>query len=1401
MKKTQILFETSWEVCNKVGGIHTVISTKAKSILDQSDFEYILIGPDLWRDEGENPEFEPDPELFKDWKEQFQNKAFSVKTGRWKIPGRPKAMLIDFYSLISRKDEIFSKYWEDYKLDSISGQWDYIEPALFGTAAGELIQDMCLFYEDFRHGALAHFHEWMTGAGILHLKKHAPFVGTIFTTHATSLGRALAGNGRPLYSKLNQFDPERSASELGVISKQSMESLSAINADAYSTVSEITALECKQFFGKEPDIVTPNGFEDSFVPDESKFREQRTNSRKRLIDLARSMGHDVSSNSFLVATSGRYEYKNKGIDVFLEALRKIEDKNPEKDILAFILVPAGISGPRQELVRPEQAAVRSDYDEAGSRYTTHYLSDPANDPVLNYCRSTGLASGNDSKVKLIFIPSYLNGQDGLFNISYYDLLIGFDLSIFPSYYEPWGYTPMESLAFYIPTITSTLAGFGKWVNDLIPDQGNGIRVLKRTDDNFDETAIELSEEIMHYAALSDEEMKEARKKAFEISRTALWKELVSKYFDIYDIAISSSEERIKELDLPRPGEITYVPPAPSDYQPVWKKLFVESNVPEKLNFLKELSKNLWWSWNFKAIQLWEKVDPALWEKCENNPIVLLEEINYKRLLILSKDKEFIKLLNEVEKEFHNYMNSKGKGPEIAYFSMEYGIHDSLKIFSGGLGILAGDFLKEASDSNVNITAFGLLYRHGYFKQVLTLNGEQTASYNAEQFSKIPAFPVLDKDSNWLSINIAFPGRSLTAYLWQVNVGRVKLYLLDVDHKENQHQDRAITHSLYGGDLENRIKQEILLGIGGIRAIYKLGLDPDIFHSNEGHSAFSGIERLASLVREKNLTFNEALEMVRASTLFTTHTPVPAGHDQFPEDILRTYMGHYPERLKISWEQLLSLGRKTDAGHADKFNMSFLAARLALFTNGVSKLHGQVSRKLFAGIWPGFLEDESSIGYVTNGVHYKSWAAQEWTELYENIGRQGKDKDWKKINDVDDGKIWEIKQGIKASMIEKLKERLKQNWTQRNENPRYIVEICEKLRSQPLTIGFARRFATYKRAHLLFKNLDRLSQIVNHPEHPVQLIFAGKAHPQDKAGQDMIRDIVTISKRPEFIGKIVFLQNYDIALATRLVRGVDVWMNTPTRPLEASGTSGEKAVMNGTLHFSVLDGWWVEGYRQGAGWALSEKRTYEYQDYQDEMDAETIYQLLENEIIPAYYTRNKNGVPAEWVSHIKKTMAEVAPEFTTERMMNDYMKRFYLDLEKRSKEFSKDQYEKARQVAKWKEKLRQNWQQIEVLSVSMPMDARNEYKGGKEYSGKLSLDLKGLVPEDVKLELIFSRGPEESPELVYKKEFNLVKTEGSIAHYNIKITPTYSGGFNYGFRLVPHHPLLGHDQEFALNLWI
>jgi len=1403
----ELVFETSWEVCNKVGGIHTVISTKALNLVNELGDNYILIGPDVWREEVTNPEFIPDESLFSEWKTLAANDGLRVKTGRWNIAGKPVVLLIDFTPYFGQQNEIFAGFWETYKLDSISGQWDYVEPALFGFAAGKVIESFTSFYRE-RHDIIAQFHEWMTGTGILYLEKYAPWIATVFTTHATVLGRAIAGNNRPLYGKMKEYNAVQVSREFNVVAKQSLEKISASVADAFTTVSEITSRECSYFLGKDVDIVTPNGFEDSFVPAKEIFGERRSAARAKLKRVAEAvLGYQLANDTVFIAISGRYEFRNKGVDIFIDSLGDLnkKDKLP-KECVAFILIPAYHKGPRQDLI---------DYLDdngplnGGEKYLTHHLHYPSSDPVLQSISTNSLDNSTESQVKIIFVPSYLNGNDGIFNMSYYDLLIGFDVTIFPSYYEPWGYTPLESLMFSIPSVTTSLSGFGLWVQKYFRDPGNGMVVVERTDDNEARVVADIRDFIRKYIGLSTEEVNKAREKAHEISRIAMWDNLVKHYYSAYDMALGLSSERREEprefvqfeqipgMQIRKPHQI-----------PVWKDIYVQSDVPDKLASLKEMANNLWWSWNTEAESLFRRMDPSLWDDVRHNPKLLLEKIDYKRLLVLEDDEDYIVDLERLYRKFKEYIErpDDSEKPSVAYFSMEFGIHPSLKIYSGGLGILAGDFLKEASDSNFKLIGVGLLYRYGYFRQKIGPKGEQLTIYEAEEFSRLPIIPVKDAAGKQLTVSMVWPGRTVNIRVWEAKIGKVSLFLLDTDFDDNSPEDRSTTHYLYGGDHENRLKQELVLGIGGIRALTEMGLIPDLFHSNEGHSAFISLERLRTMTDENHLTFDQAIEAIRSSTLFTTHTPVPAGHDAFEEDLLRKYIPHYHARLSISWDELMALGR-CEGDPDKKFNMSFLATHMSQELNGVSRLHGEVSQKLFNKLWPGYLSEELYIGYVTNGVHHPTWTAPEWREVYrEMTGSDNFDQtdrsQWEKLYNLDDKKVYKIKTNLKKSLFANIRKRLQLEMIDKHVSPRTLLNISTHLNEKALTIGFARRFATYKRASLLFRDLDRLARLVNDPEKPVQFIYAGKAHPHDGGGQDLIRRVYEVSQMPQFAGKVVFLENYDIELAKSLVRGVDIWLNTPTRPLEASGTSGEKAVMNGTIHFSVLDGWWVEGYRAYAGWALPKRRTFENQDLQDDVDAETIYNMLEFEIIPAFYSVNSEGIAAEWISLVKNTMVKIAPEFTMKRMLDDYYEKYYSKLWTRNKYIIADDFQKAKEMAAWKKTMRDEWDNIEVLSFNFEQPKENVYRSGHDYHAEIALDIKKIPKEHVGVEFIFTHlNRQGEHEFVTSQEFKLLSSKNGRCLYRTNMVPEKAGTFFYGIRLYPKHKDLPHRQDFYLLRWI
>lgn len=848
--------------------------------------------------------------------------------------------------------------------------------------------------------------------------------------------------------------------------------------------------------------------------------------------------------------------------------------------------------------------------------------------------------------------------------------------------------------------------------------------------------------------------------------------------------------------------------ASNSNQPAWRQFYVKSGVPETLQKLDELSHNIWWVWNEEGKALFKSIDPAMWTRVRHNPVQMLASLSYEKLEELSKDSKFIENMNAVYDKFRAYVDVKPdtSRPSVAYFCMEYGLTHVLKIYSGGLGVLAGDYMKEASDSNVDMVGVGFLYRHGYFTQTLSMDGQQIANYEPLDFNSLPIERVYDSNGQPMTVAVPYINYTVYASVWRVNVGRISLYLMDTDNDMNSEYDRPITSQLYGGDWENRLKQEILLGIGGMLMLEALGIKKDIYHCNEGHAALCNLYRLTSYVKQ-GLTFNQAMEVVRASSLYTVHTPVPAGHDYFDEGLFGKYMGGYAQMLGISWDELMGMGRTNPDDHGERFCMSTFACNTCQEVNGVSWLHGEVSKKMFAGIWKGYFPEESHVGYVTNGVHMPTWASKEWMSLYAKyfdkdfLKDQSNEKLWEQIYSVPDKVIWDQHMDLKHQLIEFIRKGFRETWLKNQGDPSRIVSILEKINPNALTIGFGRRFATYKRAHLLFTDLDRLAKIVNNPKYPVQFLFTGKAHPHDGAGQGLIKQIIDISRRPEFLGKIIFLENYDMHVARRLVSGVDIWLNTPTRPLEASGTSGEKALMNGVVNLSVLDGWWYEGYRQGAGWALTDKRTYQNQAYQDQLDAATIYSLLENEILPLYYDQDKDGMSKGWVKTMKNSIAQIAPHYTMKRQLDDYFSRFYCRQAERTRMLVADNFAKAKEIAAWKETVAERWDSIEVVS-SQKSDSvlQGTFESGKSFQMQYVIDEKGLE-DAVGIEMVVIRTNENGQEVIdHVQPLELVKREGNLYTFQGEAKNDVAGVFKVCYRMYPKNADLPHRQDFCYVRW-
>ena len=851
---------------------------------------------------------------------------------------------------------------------------------------------------------------------------------------------------------------------------------------------------------------------------------------------------------------------------------------------------------------------------------------------------------------------------------------------------------------------------------------------------------------------------------------------------------------------------------------VFNKITVNPQLPKRIEKLSEISNNLWWSWNTEFLRLFKTIDNDLWEICEKNPVKFLKQVSQERLEAVSKNVEFLKEYDKLARQFEDYMNSKNtwfanKYPEnkndlIAYFSAEYGLDRTLPIYSGGLGILSGDHLKSASDLGIPLVAVGLLYKNGYFHQKINGYGDQETEYINIELSNLPIHPVKDENGEDLMIYVKFPKRRLYLKVWQINVGRIKLYLLDSDIEKNNPEDRDVTLRLYGGDQEMRIRQEIVLGMGGTNLLTRaLGLNPTIYHMNEGHSAFLILELMKNIIKEKQVSFDVARDIASSKTVFTTHTPVPAGNDIFPLDLVEKYFKDFWPRLGLDREEFLRLGMKPCQILEPGFNMGILALKVAGKKNGVSKLHGAVSRELFGDVWPEIAANESPITYVTNGIHTCSWLAPKLKELYNKYlmpywqDHIQEDKTWTKINDIPDEELWKIHQERKIRLLDLVKESTTNRLKRSGYSYEEINEIVSKLNPNALTIGFARRFATYKRATLIFKDLERITQILNNSEKPVQLIFAGKAHPADKEGQDLIKRIHEISMMPQFKGKIFLLENYNIAMSQYLVSGVDVWLNNPRRPMEASGTSGQKASVNGVINFSVLDGWWAEGYNQENGWTIGTNAEYNSYEEQDIADSQSMYRTLEDKIIPTYYDKNEEGISPKWIRIMKNSIISTGGKYSTARMLVDYTNNLYMPLCNLTKKY----YQNVDTVAEynlWKKNLYINWKDIQISQTNnldnITIDA------GNNIEVKCEVKLPNVDLDNITVECYYGKildnGIVENVSIIPMK-LTEKDEENKRYEYTTKIELKTGGNYGYTFRVMPRHEMLLDAENLNLVKWV
>jgi phosphorylase/glycogen(starch) synthase len=1295
----------------------------------------VTIGPWLHGQQTQARPFEVEPghEAFI---EAAAAQGINARVGRWNIPGRPLTILIGFSKLFEKKDAILSGLWERHKVDSLFGGWDYVEPAMFGHAAGIAIE-LWIEHEAQPGRSVAQFHEWMTGAGILYLKDHVPHVATIFTTHATILGRALSSTGLPPAQALGSRSPEEAADQVGVRAKHSIEGAVARAADVFTTVSALTAGEVELMHRRQAQPVVPNGLDLGLLKQlsESTPTEQ---AREALTHLASCMCGVDLRQAMLLCISGRYEMHNKGIDVLLDALAQI-NAQAGPAIVCFLLVPAAQSGPRRKV---RECLLGGSHDPEG--ISSHEIIERERDPIQRHAERLGLINKSGSRVKLIQVPVYLDGSDPLLPLQYEAALKACDLSCFPSFYEPWGYTPAESIGVGVPTITTDMAGFGVWAreNNISADQG--VTVLPRIGLSDEAFVRSLASAILHFQS-TYKQNKQLRSAAQASANKFAWTSLIRHYEESFERALAMASERPQ----PAPRAMRLVSLAQSgpriERRPRLRAFDVEARLPAALADLERLASNLWWSWDAEATQLFREISPDMWESCLHNPVLFLRRAYPRDLELCANNPDYVARLQSTVKRFDAYIANRrasvdlGQGrvlndqAPVAYFCFEFGVHESIRIYSGGLGLLAGDHLKSASDLDLPLVGMGLFYHGGYVMQRLSPSGEQLSLEAPNLPSQLPL--TLMRDDSGVPLEVEVPLSETVVHLrvWRLDVGRIKLYLLDSDFEPNTPVGRSLTRRLYSGDNEHRLRQEIVLGRGGMRMLDRLGIHPAVLHLNEGHAAFAVLERVSILMRRENLKFEEAALLARASSVFTTHTPVPAGHDRFDENLVRRFFADTEGWVGLPWARFMALGQ--DHEQKPEFNMTFLACSLAGFVNGVAKKHGEVSRDLLHSYWPGLLINEVPVDHVTNGVHLPTWTRPGLQRLLGVEKRLITGEDFEqKAHKIDRAELWKERQAAKRDLLHRCRSLLERSAQQRQDSPRTLVRMLEGLRDDALVVGFARRFAPYKRATLLFKDPERLARLLSNADRPVLFLFSGKAHPADGGGKDLLRQVVEISRSERFVGKVLFLEDYDIGLARYLKQGVDVWLNNPIRPLEASGTSGMKCSANGALNLSILDGWWIEACDGQNGWAIGNlEKTFPNQELQDQLDNEHLLRLLEEDVVPLYFERDAHGLPQGWLDRVIHNLATIPKFFDTNRMVSEYAEKAYKPLASAHFTLAERDYARTLEVAKRRTRVIPAFNGVVVKDVRVP--DLTKARSGDELMVEADIDLNGLDPSEVCVELV------------------------------------------------------------------
>ena len=1405
------LFEVSWEVCNKVGGIYAVVSSKILEALAAFGENYFLLGPDL----GNNPDFEEtDEPCWQELRQETDRRNLNCRFGRWNIPGRPKVILVGYRDRYDQSQLLFS-LWNRYGVDSISGGWDYVEPVMFSTACGEVIEAACKALHIPADGpALAHFHEWMCGGGLLYLKTNAPYVGTVFTTHATMLGRSMAGSGFDIYKQMHQINPKHEAGAYNITAKCSMETASAREADCFTTVSRITADEAGVFLGRTPDVLTLNGLDLRVIPDYSRDRSLAAASRQRLLEAAgRLLRRQLPEDTRIFLVSGRYEYHNKGIDVFLDALGMVNTalSQSQSNVLALCAVMGGHSGVNADAVSGDPAKLPG---QGGFWISSHHVYNQPNDPILNACQRLGLDNRPENHVQVIFDPAQLDGKDGFLNMRYEEVLAACDLGVFPSWYEPWGYTPQESAAHAVPTVTTDLSGFGMWVRSSQRDK-NGVTIICRRQTSYDETAASLRDVLLHYASLPEEQMQEHRHMVRHVAEGCSWEQFFPYYVQAYGLALDKARQRSSQ---PAGGSttLTRVLAATMSTTPNLHSFTALTSLPPAIGRLRELAHNLWWSWHPECHYLFSALNEEEWERSNHNPIATLEKATRARLIIVAHEQSYLRLYNQTMAAFDAYMAEAPQsfGPltpqqPLAYFSTEYGLSECLPIYSGGLGVLSGDHLKSASDLNIPLVAVGLLYKNGYFRQIIDKNGDQTPVYPENDFATLPIEQVKDQDGKPREIYLQMPGRRLHVQIWLVRVGRINLYLLDTNLPSNTAEDRKITARLYEADRDIRLRQEILLGRGGVSMLRALDIRPAAYHMNEGHSAFLIFERIRLLMQENGLSFEEAGEVVRGSTLFTTHTPVDAGNERFSLESMEAYFKPYIQTVGISWQTLVNMGR-FEGSERNVFEMTVLALKYSMKANGVSALHGVVSRHMWQEGWQGVPVAEIPIFSVTNGIHVPSYAGPAMRPLLQKHLGEGwqeltpDDPKWTRIADIPDADLWTARQTQKKHLLEAIRSSLPEFFKKFAIPYEKQQEMTARLTPETLVIGFARRFAPYKRATLLFADVDRLARILEKSGQPVIFVFAGKAHPADGQGIGLIRELFQHMLSPRFFGKIFFIEDYSLAVSRLMVQGCDVWLNNPRRPYEACGTSGQKVAVNGGLNLSVADGWWCEGYNGTNGWTIGPLVAKgslgpEQSDYDD---AASLYSLLEDKVVPLYFERDADNRPHNWLLRVRKAMQTLIAQYSSHRMLRDYLSDYYIPAATSHQEIRSNHYALARHLTHWKQDVNVRFGSVQMDTIRIEGIKEDSLLDGQSLHVAVTVHPGSMKLDELLVQLVAGPGDgstfTETPDVV-EMQPESEGVDGTMT-FVCTYTPSRSGIHVYGVRVMPCTEGLSSPLETRLVLW-